>query len=306
MPENIILYVFVNVMLFVGIASFVWSVLAFPGENETPIDRQIAKALGQGDRDTIFENRLISPLTGIALAIAHHVNVPFVRRPIRVNLIASGNPYGYTVGEYIALCILCGAGFGIFSAILAAVFLGATNPIIPIIASLCGFFAPAWALSEAARSRLSRISKRLPYTLDLIALTMAAGSNFTEAVDTIVRDEPEADLNQELKIVQSEIEFGTTRAIALTNMAERLPLDQLRSVIGAVNQAELLGTSLSTILKNQATMLRNGRSVTAEKRSAEASLRIIVPSMLIMAAVLLCVFGPYIIRFAKGQLTFGG
>ena len=106
--------------------------------------------------------------------------------------------------------------------------------------------------------------------------------------------------------MQSEIEFGTTRAIALTNMAERLPLDQLRSVIGAVNQAELLGTSLSTILKNQATMLRNGRSVTAEKRSAEASLRIIVPSMLIMAAVLLCVFGPYIIRFAKGQLTFGG
>jgi len=293
----------VNFLLFAAIALLVWSVLAFPGENETPIDRQIAQALGHGDRDTIFENKIFSPLTGIALAIARSLHLPFIRVPIRTNLIASGNPYGYTVDEYIALCLLCGAGFAFFSLILAAVFLGVLNPAIPAIALGMGFLAPAFALSEAARSRLSRIAKRLPYTLDLIALTMAAGSNFTEAVDTIVRDDPESDLNQELKIVQSEIEFGTTRAQALTNMADRLPLEQLRSVIGAVNQAELLGTSLSTILKNQATMLRNSRSVTAEKLSASASLRILIPSMLIMGAVLLCVFGPYIIRFAKGQLT---
>jgi tight adherence protein C len=304
-PDNVFWYLADNLFLFVGIAMLVWSVLAFPGENETPIDRQIAKALGQGDRDTIFEIKAIAPFTGISLAIAHHVNVPAVRSTIRTNLIASGNAYGYTVNEYIALCVLCGMGFGIFSMILAAVIFGALNPLIPIVASICGFFAPAFALSEAARGRCSRISKRLPYTLDLIALTMAAGSNFTEAVQTIVRDDPESDLNQELGIVQSEIEFGMTRAQALTNMADRLPIEQLRSVIGAVNQAELLGTSLSTILKNQATMLRNGRSVIAEKRSASASLRILIPSMLIMAAVLLCVFGPYIIRFAKGQLTIG-
>lgn len=305
MADSFLVYVFVNLLLFVSLAMLVYSVLAFPSENETPIDRQIAKALGHGDRETIFENTILAPFTGIALAIANNINVPYIRNSIRTNLVASGNPYGYTVVEYIALSIICGAGFGVFSMLLGYVFLGSLDPLIPIAASVCGFFAPVWALAGAATSRLSRISKRLPYTLDLISLTMAAGSNFTEAVDTIVRDDPESDLNQELKIVQSEIEFGTTRAAALTNMADRLPIDQLRSVIGAVNQAELLGTSLSTILKNQASMLRNTRSVTAEKLSASASLRILVPSMLIMGAVLMCVFGPYIIRFAKGQLTVG-
>jgi tight adherence protein C len=149
---------------------------------------------------------------------------------------------------------------------------------------------------------MGRIARQLPYTLDLIALMMGAGSTFTEAIQTIIREDPEDDFNQELRIVLSEIEFGTKRATALSNMAERIPMDALRSIVGAVNQAETLGTPLSEILKNQSNMLRMHRSVEAEKVSASASLRILVPTMLILVAVVIFLFGPLIIRWMRGEL----
>ena len=147
-----------------------------------------------------------------------------------------------------------------------------------------------------------RIGKQLPYTLDLIALVMAAGSSFGEAIQTLIRDDPEDDLNQELKIALAEMDFGTTRAASLRNLADRIPLESLRSVIAAVNQSEKLGTPMSAILKVQAEMLRAQRSVVAERKSASASLRILVPSMMIMIAVVLIIFSPMAIRYIKGDL----
>jgi tight adherence protein C len=102
--------------------------------------------------------------------------------------------------------------------------------------------------------------------------------------------------------VQAEIDFGSTRARALASMAERIPLDSLRSVVGAINQAEALGTPLSTILKNQSGMIRMIRSVRAEEASASASMRILIPSMIILLAVVLVVFAPMILRWMEGRL----
>ena len=50
-------------------------------------------------------------------------------------------------------------------------------------------------------------------------------------------------------------------------------------------------------------MLRMHRTVRAEKISASASLRILVPSVLILVAVVIFVFGPVLVRMMKGQLS---
>jgi len=135
-------------------------------------------------------------------------------------------------------------------------------------------------------------------------LALPAGSSFSEAIETLIRDSPDDDLNQELAIVLSEIEFGTPRRVALSHMAERIPLEALRSVVGAINQAETLGTPLAGILKLQSDMLRMHRGVRAEKLSASASLRILIPSMLILVAVVLIVFAPLLIEMIKRGSLF--
>jgi tight adherence protein C len=253
--------------------------------------------MGVGQRDTLFEHPLVAPVMSLMLNVARRFTLRSIRDKIRRDLDAADNPNGYSVEEYIALCLATAALVFVISGIVLTMLTGLPNPVIPLILALIGFSFPILSLQGAAKARTHRISKQLPYTLDLIAIMMGAGSTFPEAVETVIRDAPEEELNQELRIVQSEIEFGSTRAAALTNLADRIPLEPLRSVVGAINQAETLGTPLSVILKNQSTTLRNHRSVRAEKLSASAGLRILIPSMFILIAVVLTVFGPLIIRF---------
>lgn len=291
------------VTLPLGVAVFllVYGLFRAPVVNEPPVHRRIAAAVG-AERHTLFEQPLAAPLMGLGLVMARRFDVAHLRRRIRRDLEAAGNPSGYSVEEYLAICLLSGVALGLGSAVIELL-LGSRLLLLTVpIMAVVGSAIPLWTLRAAAQRRLERIGKQLPYTLDLISLVMGAGSSFTEAIETLIRDEPEEDLNQELGIVLSEIEFGATRAAALANLAERLPLESLQSVVGAVVQAERLGTPLSSILKMQSDTLRMHRSVRAEKLSASAGLRILVPSLMILFAVVLVVFAPMIIRWLQGEL----
>lgn len=298
----LIFAVVTSLFVFAGIFVPIFAIFRYPVPDEAPINRQIAKAVGV-DQETVFENGLIAPVLSLFMQLAKRVNLTGLRARIRQNLHASGNPSGYTVDQVIALAMASSFAIGGFSSVLALLINGGMLLLFFPTMSAVGFMIPLLVLSSSASKRCRRIGKQLPYTLDLIALVMASGSSFTEAIQTLIRDDPDDDLNQELAFSLSEMEYGTTRAVALKNLGERIPLDSLRSVIGAVNQAEKLGTPLSAILKVQAEMLRMHRSVRAEKLSASASLKILVPSMLILLAVVLVIGAPMIIRFiVQGSL----
>lgn len=277
---------------------FIWALFRYPVQSTPQVNRRAALALGTGQRSTVFEVTALAPITSLSMTFAKRFQYTPIRELIRKDLDASGNPNSYSVDEYVATSILSAIAFTVGTAVVALLLFRRFDPMAMLILGAVGFFAPVWSLHIAATRRVMRISKKLPYTLDLIALMMGAGSSFTEAINTIIRDDPNDDLNQELQIVRAEIELGATRAIAMANLAERIPLESLRSVVGAINQAESLGSPLSAILKTQSTMMRLHRSVRAEKLSASASLRILIPSMLILMAVVLIIFGPIAIKWA--------
>ncbi len=298
---DVLLQIIVSVFVFAGVGLPIYALFRYPVPTEPPVHRRFAASLG-ADHATIFENPLLAPVMNLGLSLTQRLNMPATRAQIHQQLNASGNPWGYSVREFLAICILSAVALGFLSVILV-IAAGSTLALIigPAMAVL-GFMIPLYALRDAGGRRCRKIGKQLPYTLDLVALTMAAGSTFTEAVHTLIRDDPDENLNQELAVVLSEVELGTPRATALAHMADRIPLESLRSVVGAVNQAEALGTPLSTILKLQSDMLRMHRGVQAEKLSASASLRILVPSVLILVAVVIIVFAPLIIRGMQGSL----
>ncbi|MEM1107517.1 MAG: type II secretion system F family protein [Planctomycetota bacterium] len=291
----------VSAVVFVGVFLPIYAVFRFPVPTAPPVNRRIARAVG-ADRATIFELPGLARVLNLFVAVAGRLNLPKVRADIRQDLDASGNAYGYSVEQYLSLCVLSGLAVA-FVAGLGELWLGGGLLLIILpLGAVGGFYVPLILLRGARNRRVIKIAKQLPYTLDLIALVMAAGSSFGEAVQTLIRDDPDEDFNQELQIALSEIEYGSTRATALKNLSQRIPLESLRSVIASVNQAEKLGTPMAAILQVQADMLRTHRGVIAEKKSASASLQILVPSMLIMIAVVIIVFAPMIIRFLNGEL----
>jgi tight adherence protein C len=228
--------------------------------------------------------------------------MPTVKAKLYETLVAAGNPNAYTSDEFLAVAMLWGL-------ILGALLEGANLLVghgfslaMPIIGFLAGVAIVIYNLHSSAATRVRLIGRRVPYTLDLVSLAMGAGATFTEAVRTVIREDAKHPFNVELNTVLAEVELGTTRAQALRNMSDRVPLESLRSIVASIIQAEGLGTPLSDVLKGQASLMRLQRSVRAEKLAAAASVRILVPSLLILMSVVLTVFAPIIIRAVKGEL----
>ncbi|WP_200761139.1 type II secretion system F family protein [Poriferisphaera corsica] len=279
----------------------IYTIFRFPVSAAPPIHRRFAGAVAEAE-STIFDNTFLAPITGFFLAIANQFGIQSIRTRIWRDLNASGNRSGYSVEEYLAICLmtcfLLGMGTVFIQLIVSSTILILLIPLV----FFAGFYIPLWTLRDAAKHRLYRIAKQLPYTLDLISLTMSSGASFTEAIETLIKDNPDEDLNQELQLAINEIKFGSTRAKSLTNLAKRIPIESLQSIVAATNQADKLGSPLAAILQTQADMLRVQRSVRAEKLAASASLRILIPSMLILIAVVTLVFSPLLIRLIQGDL----
>ncbi|MHC4982803.1 MAG: type II secretion system F family protein [Planctomycetota bacterium] len=285
-----------------SISMLIVAVFSQSGKVRLSPQREVAIATGHTDRKTVFERPLLRQFMLVILSLVHSVSMPRLKDWIRRKLVAEGNENHYTPEEYLAVSV--GAGVAL-AAFLTFVYWAAYEVFsfaMIVIGLVFGTLASIYLLYNQAGKRLRQITRRVPYALDLVSLAMGAGATFTEAVKTVVHEDPEDPFNVELKTVLAEIELGETRRRALENLADRAPLDSLRSIVASVIQAEELGTPLQEVLHAQATLMRLHRSARAENAAAVASVRILVPSLLILMAVVLTVFGPAILRGIRGGL----
>jgi tight adherence protein C len=151
-------------------------------------------------------------------------------------------------------------------------------------------------IRDRAKRRLTRIRNRLPFAVDLIALTMEAGGGFQECLATAVaengKDHP---LTDEFAEVLRQISLGRPRSEALQALQDRLLDDDVSEMVFAINKGEELGTPLSAILREQAEQMRLKRSQRGEKAAAEAQVNIVFPGMVVMIACLLVVIAPILL-----------
>jgi tight adherence protein C len=151
-------------------------------------------------------------------------------------------------------------------------------------------------IRDQAKRRLHRIRNRLPFAVDLIALTMEAGGGFQECLATAVaengKDHP---LTEEFAEVLRQISLGRPRNEALQALQDRLHDEDVSEMVFAINKGEELGTPLSAILRDQAEQMRLKRSQRGEKAAAEAQVNIVFPGMVVMIACLLVVIAPILL-----------
>ncbi len=294
--------ILLSAVIFASVFLMILAVFRQGGEIKMSAQREIAIATGHTDRRTVFEQPLVRPMLWLLLLTAHRLAVPKIKDWLRRTLISAGSPNYYTSEEYLALSIGLGLVFGVLSQIFHMLAYGELSLLFFVFGVFGGAVLSLLHLHDVAGKRIREISRRVPYALDLIALAMGAGATFTEAVQTVVRERSEDPFNVELRTMLAEMDLGSTRRRALQNLSARIPLEALRSIIASVIQAEELGTPLGDVLHDQATLLRMRRSFNAENKAAVASVRILIPCLLLVMAVLLAVFGPAFVRIARGGL----
>ena len=294
--------VILSVLILADVAMLIYSIFGQTTEARLSPQREAALATGHTDRKTVFESGVIQHIMWLLLTLAYRMNLPKFKAWIRGKLVAAGNPEYYTPEEYLALSLASGTLLGVLLETCFLTIMRSFSITIFLLGLGVGLVMTIYQLYNRADKRIRLISKRVPYSLDLISLAMGAGATFTEAAQTLVREETDDPFNIELKTMLAEMELGTTRRKALRNLADRIPLDSLRSIVASVIQAEELGTPLGDVLHQQASLLRLHRSVRAENAAAVASVRILVPSLLILIAVVIAIFGPAILRIIERGL----
>lgn len=217
-------------------------------------------------------------------------------KSLGVSLVAGREKLPWKPEEFLGVkwleAVLLGGGlfavlwFGGFRTFAVIVGLG--------IALLYGFMTPRSARGRATK-RLARVRIRLPFAVDLIALTMEAGGGFQECLATAVAENGDHPLTDELAEVLRQISLGRPRNEALSSMQERLQDEDVNELVFAINKGEELGTPLSAILRDQAEQMRLKRSQRGEKAAGEAEVNILFPGMVLMIACLLVVITPIVL-----------
>jgi tight adherence protein C len=154
-------------------------------------------------------------------------------------------------------------------------------------------------LARLAQRRLQAIKRRMPFLLDLLTLLMEAGATFLSALRQAVEEFADHPVGEEFGRVLADMNLGKTRAEAFAAMRARLADDEITSIIGAILQGEELGTPLAHIFRTQADVLRLKRSQRAESIAGEAGVNMLLPGVLVMAATVLIILGPFLLNYLK-------
>lgn len=225
-----------------------------------------------------------------------------LRRRIDLDLKRAGEGPDAHADSFVARALLEGAGI---AAVLLALFLATTGgPMLPLALGLGLLYAlgirPQMLRARAAE-RIGKISRTLPYAIDLAALVLGAGGTPREALELIARRENDP-LAEEFARALVEIRSGSPQHKALTAMAERLRLEDLSSLVIAINRGESTGAPMAQTLETQAEVFRFRRLQRAERMAVEAPVKMMFPNMLIMLSVLLLVLGPVIVKLVQEGL----
>jgi tight adherence protein C len=165
-----------------------------------------------------------------------------------------------------------------------------------------GFLAPNLWLGIGVKQRQDQIRKGLPDTLDLMVISVESGLGLDAAMqrvgDEMRRVHPS--LSEEMQIVTLESQMGIPRSEALTNMVTRTGLEEAKSLVAIINQAERFGTSIARALRNQSDALRTKRRQDAEERAQKTTVKLMLPLILfIFPAILVVLAGPAALTMIK-------
>jgi tight adherence protein C len=222
---------------------------------------------------------------------------------VQLRLDAAGNPGRLTPVQFIGLRLL--APLGAVGVALYLLFLNALGlklgllPFLALVSPIIAYLAPEWWLKGKIEERQKAVRMALPDMLDLLSVCVQAGMGFDLALQTIALH-MEGPLRDEIARFLNEIRMGRPRADALRELASRNPVDELKTFVHALIQAEDLGTPVADTLRHQAADMRVRREQHARELAARASPSIsgvtgclIAPSafLLLLVALLLGMFG---------------
>ncbi|MBK5241514.1 MAG: type II secretion system F family protein [Clostridium sp.] len=214
----------------------------------------------------------------------------------KAGLLKSNTPENWLYNRVMFMLILS-ILFGILIYIIGADFLKALLLALLIMLLISTFFN--FYLSKKINARKKMIVKELPYTLDLITVSVEAGLSFDGAMSRVIAN-ISGELCDEFAKTLKEIRMGIQRKVALKNMSQRCEVKELSMLLTSLIQADDLGVGLSNVLRIESESLRERRKQIARETAMKAPIKMLFPLIFfIFPSIFIVILGPALIKIFK-------
>jgi len=196
-------------------------------------------------------------------------------------------------GLRIFLCI----AFGFGGMVVALMSQSSMSDFLMLggVGAALGYMLPFLTVFRKARVRVREMRETLPDTLDLIVVCVEAGMGVDAALNRVGKEQnsQQLALGEELVLASQEMQAGSARKDALLRLADRVGIEEFKSLVTFLTQTEEMGGSISRSLRVYAETMRDKRSQAAEEAARKTVIKLIFPLVFfILPAIFILLLGP--------------
>jgi len=251
------------------------------------------------DPDAAFRLRVLRPLVGWISTRATGILPSTQSDRLQQSLTRAG--LKLTVGHFALIYAVAGVGIPMlfFALFVSAGMTGRTLLMLYGAVQLMGLYGPRIWLLGRIKKRQKLIWRSLPDAFDLITASVEAGLGIDAAFNRIV-DKVTGPFAEELTRTLREIQVGRSRREALLDLADRTGVDELRSLVNSVIQAESMGISIAAVIRVQTGVIRTRRKQRAEEQAFKAPIKMVFPLVFfVFPCIMIVIGGPAVIKMME-------
>jgi tight adherence protein B len=166
----------------------------------------------------------------------------------------------------IAAIVICIAAVFYFYVLYVPFIVG------PILAVVSGFGVPILLLKNQTKKRYSSFESQFPDAIELIVRSLRVGQPLNAAILAVASEMPDP-IGKEFALASREVAYGKSLPDAIEDILKRIPVQDLRFFVVAVqvqhesggNLAEVL-EGLSKIIRARSQLMRKVKALTVEGR----------------------------------------
>ena len=219
-------------------------------------------------------------------------------------IVKSGNPWKLSYQEFyfyqfVSAVIGLVVGFPLWFLLTNTVFSPPLWTVLLVTAGF-GFFVPQLKYRDAAKKRDLEFKRQLPEALDLLIISLSAGTTFQQSLREILPNMADGVLKVEFENIVNQLDLGKTLKAALDDFASRAPNESIITFIRSVQEGIELNVPLTDTLTSRAEASRadffaliHQKTATLESKMMAALAPTLVPALFIVLAL------PYMLALSK-------
>lgn len=288
-------------VLFAAVAILVGTLATYLIRRASPVERRL-RDLAEPPALTVAPSQLDTSQSsyGNLEQFAHYVpKSPKELSKLGKRLAAAGIDRPEAAVIYSAIEL----GLPILVGIWVLAYFGPPRGILfALIAAALAYLAPGLWLGQRMSDRRRQIQNGLPDALDLLLVSMEAGSALDQAIFKVSNELRVAYpvLAGEMRHLITEMRAGRPRVEALRQFADRTKVDDVRTLVMTLIQTDKFGTSVGQALRTHAEVARTKRRQRAEERAQKLGVKLVFPLVFcLFPAMYVVILGPAVLRIVR-------